>query len=212
MIYGAINQAVFQQIPPEAKTILDIGCGSGALGQKIKENQNCQIVGVTYSHEEANLASKVLDSVIVADINALDTSSLGQFDCIICSHILEHLYQPNIFLKKLHNNLSEEGKIVVALPNVLHFKQRWQFIKGHFKYTDGGLMDKTHFRLFDWDTAYELLIDSGYNVSYRYADGYLPLPVIRKFLGLMEKKMNNFATANFPSLFGVQFILVAQKL
>lgn len=112
--------------------------------------------------------------------------------------------------KKLHNNLSEGGKIVVALPNVLHFKQRWQFIKGNFKYTDGGLMDKTHFRFFDWDTAYELLIDSGYKVSYRYADGYLPLPVVRKFLGSMEKKLNNFATTNFPSLFAVQFILVAQ--
>ena len=104
MIYGAVNQAIFQQIPPEAKNILDIGCGSGALGQKIKENQDCQIVGVTYSQEESNLATQVLDSVIVADINDLDTSSLGEFDCIVCSHILEHLYYPDIFLKKLHNN------------------------------------------------------------------------------------------------------------
>jgi SAM-dependent methyltransferase len=211
MIYGAINEAVFQQIPPDAKKILDIGCGSGALGQKIKENQDCQVVGVTYSQEEANLASQVLDSVIVVDINELDTSSLRQFDCIICSHILEHLYDPCLFAKKLHNNLSVDGRIVVALPNVLHFKQRWQFIKGHFKYTDGGLMDKTHFRFFDWDTAYELLVDSGYKVSYRYADGYFPLPIIRKFVRPWEKSLNDFATTKLPSLFGVQFILVAGK-
>ena len=211
MIYTSINQPVFQQIPQQSKRILDIGCGSGNLGQAIKQKLNCEVVGITYSKDESDLASQYIDTVIVADINELDTSTIGEFDCIICSHILEHLYSPEKLLIKLHDNLTKEGKLIVALPNILFFKQRWEFIKGNFKYTDGGLMDKTHFRFFDWDTAYELLIDSGYKVSYRCADGYLPLPVIRKFLGSMEKKLNNFATTNFPSLFAVQFILVAQK-
>ena len=114
MIYTAINQLVFQQIPQQAKRILDIGCGSGNLSQAIKQKLNCEVVGITYSEDEANLASQFLNNVIIVDINELDTSTLGEFDCIICSHILEHLYNPEKLLIKLHNNLSKEGKLIVA--------------------------------------------------------------------------------------------------
>jgi 2-polyprenyl-3-methyl-5-hydroxy-6-metoxy-1,4-benzoquinol methylase len=211
MIYTSINQPVFQQIPHHAKRILDIGCGSGVLGETIKQNLTCEVVGITYSEDEANLASQGLDRVIVADINQIDPSVLGEFDCITCSHILEHLYNPEKLLIELHNNLSKEGKLIVALPNVLFFKQRWKFIKGNFKYTDGGLMDKTHFRFFDWDTAYQLLADTDWIVIERIADAYLPLPFIRKFLYPLEPILNRFAAQNFPNLFGTQFILVANK-
>jgi hypothetical protein len=72
--------------------------------------------------------------------------------------------------------------IIVALPNVLHWKQRLEFLKGHFKYTEGGLMDRTHFRFFDWQTAQDLLTQSGYQITQAEADGSFPLPVLRKLL------------------------------
>ena len=213
MIYNAINQPVFQQIPQKASRILDIGCGSGSLGKAIKQNLNseCEVVGITYSKDEADLASQSLDTVIVADINALDLSTLGKFDCIICSHILEHLYNPEKLLIELHSNLTKEGRLIVALPNTLFFKQRWEFIKGNFKYTDGGLMDKTHFRFFDWETAYQLLIQTNWIVTQRFADAYFPLPLIRKFVLPVATLLDRFVARNFPSLFGTQFILVAKK-
>ncbi|MFM6496325.1 MAG: methyltransferase [Dolichospermum sp.] len=40
MIYTSTNQPVFQQIPQHSKKILDIGCGSGILGQTIKQKIN----------------------------------------------------------------------------------------------------------------------------------------------------------------------------
>jgi 2-polyprenyl-3-methyl-5-hydroxy-6-metoxy-1,4-benzoquinol methylase len=211
MIYSAINQPVFKQIPQQAQRILDIGCGSGALGKTIKQRQNCEVVGITYSKAEADLASHFLDNVIVADINELDTSKLGEFDCIICSHILEHLYNPEKLLVELHNNLTKEGIIIVALPNVLLFRQRWEFIKGNFKYTDGGVMDKTHFRFFDWETAYQLLIEAHWIVIERVADAYFPLPLIRRFIRPLEPILNEIVAQKFPGLFSTQFIFVAKK-
>ncbi|MFM6506570.1 MAG: class I SAM-dependent methyltransferase [Dolichospermum sp.] len=210
MIYTSINQPVFQQIPQHTKKILDIGCGSGILGQTIKEKINCEVFGITYSEDEASLASQCLDKVIVTDINQLDPSILGKFDCIICSHILEHLYNPEKLLTALHNNLSKEGKLIVALPNVLFFKQRWEFMKGNFKYTDGGLMDKTHFRFYDWETAYQLLIQTNWIVTQRIADVHFPLPLIRRFVRPLEPKLNQFVSHKFPGLFATQFILVAK--
>jgi SAM-dependent methyltransferase len=206
-IYQSLNTNVLIKVPKNAESILDIGCGAGTIGKKIKEDINCQIVGVTYSEAEAQIASQNLDRVIICDLNEFQTDDLGKFDCIICSHILEHLYQPQNLLKRLHINLKPNAIMIVALPNTLHWKQRLEFIRGKFRYTDGGLMDRTHFRFYDWQTAHELLQESGYEILNSEADGSFPLPGVRKFLpALLSCGIDHKAVQNFPGLFGFQFI------
>jgi SAM-dependent methyltransferase len=209
-MYEAINDSVMLRIPSNAKRILDIGCGSGNLGREIKSSIiNCEVVGVTYSESEANAASAFLDRVLIRDLNYFDTQELGQFDCIICSHILEHLYQPENLLIKLRSNLAPNGVLIIALPNTLHWKQRLEFLKGNFKYTDGGLMDRTHFRFFDWNTSVELVNSSGFKILFSEADGYLPMPGIRRFIKSLASILDRLASKFAPGLFGVQFIIVA---
>ncbi len=212
ILYEAINTAIIKHLPNNhnPEHVLDVGCGTGQLGKYIKQQFNCQVTGVTYSDEEAVEASVHLDKVIVFNLNNLSLVELEKFDCVICSHILEHLYCPQNLLAHLHDVLLPSGKLIVALPNVLHWKQRLEFLKGNFKYTDGGLMDKTHFRFFDWDTAFDLVQNSGFQVIYREADGYFPLPLIRKIIGSSVLKIDRIATQIMPGLLGVQFIIVAK--
>lgn len=211
VIYDAVNQGVLRHIPQTAQRILDIGCGSGILGRELKQRDNCQVVGITYSEVEAALAAKHLDKVLVCDLNDFRGMGLDAetFDCVVCSHVLEHLYYPQDLLKKLRTVLKPDFTLVVALPNTLNWKQRLEFLKGNFKYTDGGLMDRTHFRFFDWETALELLESSGYTVTDRITDGYFPLPAIRQFAKPMALQIDKLATGLLPGLFGVQFILLA---
>lgn len=206
MIYESINQPVLLKIPQGTKRLLDIGCGSGALGKIVGQEIGCEVVGVTFSEAEAALASKNLDQVVVQDLNYFDPSSLGMFDCVICSHILEHLYQPQHLLDQVHKILLSEATVIVALPNVLFWKQRLQFLRGSFKYTEGGLMDQTHFRFFDWETAHQLIQESGYQVLEAQADGSFPLPLIRKILPSLGAWVDSAAVIQFPGLFGFQFV------
>ena len=148
---------------------------------------------------------------MTSDLNNFNPINLGQFDCIICSHILEHLYQPQQLLDRLHANLTPDGQLIVALPNTLQWRQRWEFVKGNFKYTDGGVMDRTHFRFFDWETALALVTDAGYTILSRSADGYFPLPVMRKMMPPVATQLDKLATQVLPGLFGCQFIIVAQS-
>ncbi|MBD2093919.1 class I SAM-dependent methyltransferase [Trichocoleus sp. FACHB-591] len=195
------------QVPKNTKRLLDIGCGTGSLGKKVKQEIDCEIVGVTYSEQEARFAGRFLDQVLVHDLNDFNVQALGEFDCVVCSHILEHLYQPQLLLAQLHRSLAPNGILIVALPNVLYWKQRWKFFNGKFRYTDGGLMDKTHFRFFDWETAQELIEQSGYQVTEAKADGNFPLPFIRKFLAhSVSSLFDRTAVRIFPGLFGFQFI------
>ena len=207
MIYGAINQDVLAHVPRTASRLLDIGCGTGALGRKIKEEIACQVVGITCSESEAALAAKYLDTVLVRDLNSFDPSEAGQFDCVVCSHVLEHLYHPDQFLKRLRWTLSPDGVVIVALPNALHWRQRLEYLRGHFKYTDGGLIDETHYRFFDWQTARALLVDCGYTVLQSKACGTFPLS--RYFLQ-PGRQLDRVALKVSPGLFGFQFIFVCQ--
>jgi SAM-dependent methyltransferase len=208
MIYEAINQPLLLQVPKTAKRILDIGCGTGTLGKMIKEEIDCEVIGITYSETEANIAVTNLDKVVVRDLNNFFSDDLGKFDCVICSHILEHIYYPNELLQKLRTSLNTDGILLVALPNVLFWKQRWQFLTGHFKYQDAGLMDRTHFRFYDWETSHQLLEKEGYKILKSESEGAFPLPGIRKIFPKLGWSIDRTATKYFPGLFGLQFIFV----
>ncbi len=211
IVYNTGNPSVFKEIPNNAKKVLDIGCGSGTFGQAIKGKIAGEVVGITYSEAEFKSASEYLDKVILMDLNNPDFSNLEleTFDCIVCSHVLEHLYWPQNFLAMLSKASSPDCKLIVALPNILNFRQRLEFIKGNFKYADWGVMDRTHFRFFDWDSACDLLQDSGYRITEYWADGYFPLPGIRKFVTPIAFHLDSIATRMMPGLFGMQFVLIA---
>jgi len=202
--YDGVNQTVLGAIPRDAGEVLDVGCGTGALGAALKLRQPARVTGVTFSEREAARATLVLDAVHVADLNGFDVTTLGTFDCMVCSHVLEHLHAPDRFLRAARPAV--RGTLVVALPNPLVFRQRLEFLRGRFRYTDGWLMDRTHVRFFDWHTARELVADSGYRIEEARADGYLPLS---RLLPPLRKSLDRAAVTRWPGLFGWQFVIVA---
>src|SRR5437868_1086730 len=133
--YGALNQPVLSAVPQIARRVLDVGCGTGSLGRAVKARQQTEVVGVTYSEAEAEKARPNLDQVVVADLNEFDPLPLGRFDCVICSHVFEHLLWPDVLLRSLRPCLGSAGRLVVALPNVLAWRQRLRFLLGRFRYT-----------------------------------------------------------------------------
>lgn len=205
MIYQSINRPVLDRIPLGTRTLLDIGCGGGVFGAAVKAAMPCTVVGVTYSEAEAIQARERIDRVEVADLNGYEPARLGEFDCIVCSHVLEHLHDPCQALMRLRVCLRPGGTLIVALPNVLFWKQRLHFLRGRFEYTDGGLMDRTHVRFFDWGSARQLVLDAGFVVRERCADGGVPLSS-RLGPGL-SNVIDRMGLARFPGVFGVQFVL-----
>lgn len=204
--YSALNHPVLSAIPTSARRILDVGCGTGELGRAIKSRQPAEVVGVTYSAAEAERAIASLDRVIEMDLNRFETPDLPPFDCVVCSHVLEHLAWPEDVLRKLRPILKPGGRLVVALPNIVVWKQRLRLLFGTFRYTDGGLMDRTHFRFFDWESARMLVSESGFRIVEAFADGGFPLS--RFVPG--GRFLNRAALGVSPGLFGWQFVIVGE--
>ena len=209
LVYQSVNKAVFDAVPFSATRILDVGCGGGDFGGRLKMKNECHVTGITFSHHEAALAAQRLDAVITMDLNQPDLESLGKFDCIVCSHVLEHLCCPEHLLRALlESSVHKDTTLIVALPNVLFYKQRLQFLCGRFRYTVGGIMDQTHYRFYDWTSAAQLIENAGFQLIKRQSDGIFPFS---RLLGPLRMKMDQLALRLFPGLFGAQFIFVARR-
>lgn len=157
---------VLALIPLSARRVLDIGCGSGRLGESIRQRQDCEVWGIERDPGAVKRATKRLDRVLNVDIEADETEIPKDFfDCVICADVLEHLRHPERLLKRLRNWLTQDGCIVLSLPNVQHHSVLTGLLDGNFTYEPAGLLDEDHLRLFTRRELEKLLFRTGFEVS-----------------------------------------------
>jgi SAM-dependent methyltransferase len=215
---NAGNLALVQLIPHTAITVLDIGCGAGDNAKLLRSNNpKLSITGITLSRREAELARLVMQEVFVADLEIGDYTFLRDrtFDLILCSHVLEHLKNPGATLKRLADYVDHNGHVLIALPNIAEWRNRIHLAAGGFDYTDGGIMDASHLRFFNWKTAEQLVRSSlpDFEILEKRADGRVPLWKLRGFMP--EKVVSTIDRAGLgliPNLLAWQVVILAKKL
>ena len=103
----------------QPSAVLDVGCGTGAyLTQPLAERfGSINFLGIDSDRVSIEFArnSCVLPNLTYSD--QLETPAEGKFDLIICSEVIEHVEDPTKFLSSLTKNLSEDGKMVLTVPN-----------------------------------------------------------------------------------------------
>jgi 2-polyprenyl-3-methyl-5-hydroxy-6-metoxy-1,4-benzoquinol methylase len=216
---NAGNSGILQFLEESDHSILDIGCGAGDLGKLIRQQFRLSTVtGVTCSPVERQHALENLNRCFCLDIEQDSLSSFKDqiFDVIIFSHVLEHLVDPVASIKRLLPFLKKGGKILIALPNIANWRQRWQFTLGKFEYTESGVMDKTHLHFYTFYTAPEYLIDpiAQLEMKSHSVSGSVPLAFFRNYLlsqGLREK-IDKLGCQWNPNLFGGEILISAIHL
>ncbi len=159
------NADLLERIPLSARLVLDIGCGTGALGFQFKQrNPRARVFGVEGDARAASVAAGRLDGVITGDIEALafPDSFTGAVDCLIYGDVLEHLRDPWALLRRHAALLSPTGVLLVSLPNVEHWSFAARLLQGGWHYEESGLFDRTHLRWFSRDSAGRALAEAGY--------------------------------------------------
>jgi len=157
------NPDLLDRLPLEARTLLDVGCGSGALSRDYKRrNPAAKVFGIEIDATVARLAAQRMDEVAVGDVEA-NPLPFGEtrFDCIIYGDILEHLRDPWAVLNAQLPYLTENGTVLVCVPNADHWSFAARLLKGTFAYEDQGLFDRTHLRWFSFATMREALSRAG---------------------------------------------------
>ncbi len=151
---------VVQLIPKFSRRVLDIGCGSGATLNLLKNQNLCErTVGIEMFESAAALAERCVDEVHVLDVEKQPMpSNLGRFELIMLLDVLEHLVDPWAFLAKVvDDHLTEDGRVLISLPNARHFTFVLPMLMGKLDYVERGIRDKTHLRFFTRRSALSLL-------------------------------------------------------
>ncbi|WP_287805162.1 methyltransferase domain-containing protein [Diaphorobacter sp.] len=132
-------------------TVLDLGCGSGALGQYLRESRQCTSDGLTWSEAEAIRARPFYRRVVVTDLEVCDllaTFTSAQYDYIVCADVLEHLRTPERVLTACRDLLKPGGRLLISVPNAGYVGLVAELLQGEFRYREEGLLDRTHLRFF----------------------------------------------------------------
>jgi len=141
---------------PQAITVLDVGCGHGfflaemsCLGYRVK--------GIEISRERRTVAEKVTTAAIL-NVDLLEsTPELEAFDVITMFHLLEHLSDPVKFCKILRRYLTEQGSLVIEVPNLDDlmleacppYRSFW--------------WQRAHISYFNRNTLHRVLVEAGYS-------------------------------------------------
>jgi 2-polyprenyl-3-methyl-5-hydroxy-6-metoxy-1,4-benzoquinol methylase len=213
------NRFVVDQVPRDAKRILDVGCGCGDNAALIKGlNPGVCIEGITFNPTEAMRAGHVLDRVHTFDIEQGSPADLrDDFDCLLFSHVLEHLREPAAAILRFLPYLIPGGTLVIAVPNVLEWRTRLRFLRGDFGYADYGTLDRTHLKFFTFNSVIGELLGSELRahvtVVKKLGDGAVPLWPIRrfKFLQGIAAAIDRLGVAIWPNLFAQQVVVIARK-
>ncbi len=197
----------------EPRFILDVGCGVGAFGAELLKYNQREVWGVELNENRALKAKEKLTRVFCGDINEVMNELPDRyFDCIIFNDILEHLVYPEAVLYKINNKLSENGIVVVSIPNLRHFKILFMILwEMEFKYVDKGIMDKTHLRFFTEKSAIRLFEETGYTICHSeliHKSGSIFAKVVIFFIKLISL---NFIFQKFRDIEYFHIVIVAKK-
>lgn len=164
-----IRPEILKLIPPDAKTILDVGCGSGNLGAALKQRQDCKVIGIEIHPKAAQDASKKLDRVHRENAQGFPIEKLPKdLNCIIFADILEHLSNPWLTLKNYASALSDNGKIVASIPLIDHPSIIYNLQRGIFPYKKAGITDITHLRFFTQTTIFQMFAQAGLKIIHAH--------------------------------------------
>jgi 2-polyprenyl-3-methyl-5-hydroxy-6-metoxy-1,4-benzoquinol methylase len=212
------NSNVLHFLNEGDRKILDIGCGAGDTGSLIRSvYPNVRITGITCSSIERERAMERLDYCICMDIERESLSTLPEkeFDVLLFSHVLEHLVDPIATIEKLLPLLKTGGKVIIFLPNIANWRNRWKLALGKFEYTESGVMDKTHLHFYTFHTAPQYLIEpiAQLKLETHAVNGSIPLAFFRHRIlsqGLC-KRFDEFGCHWLPNLFGNEIVMLSIK-
>jgi len=121
--YDNYREDILPFIPKDANTFLDVGCGTGKLIGKLKqEGKICY--GVEQSKEAAIIAmnnvdkDKIINKTIEEGVIELPDNF---FDVILVLDVLEHTVDPQTVLTQLKVKLSNNGIIISSIPNIRYY-------------------------------------------------------------------------------------------
>jgi 2-polyprenyl-3-methyl-5-hydroxy-6-metoxy-1,4-benzoquinol methylase len=109
--------SLIERVKPSKGRLLDIGSGKGHLLRSAAE-RGWKAEGYEVDAATAETTGKKLGLTVHAGSFPSLPLESGTYDAVTVHHVLEHLKDPDPYLRKIHSLLKPDGVLFIALPNI----------------------------------------------------------------------------------------------
>jgi 2-polyprenyl-3-methyl-5-hydroxy-6-metoxy-1,4-benzoquinol methylase len=200
---SAIRVGKLVSLVGQGKTVLDLGCLDGAIGEHLLQNQNI-VYGVDASE---NAVPKAVQKGIKAKVGNLEEGldfPDGFFDVVLAGELIEHIFDIDSLVNEVHRVLKNNGYFVLSTPNLAALGRRLMLLANRNPHIEVSSRNAAgHVRYFVRHTLFELLCSHGFKISHFTSD----------VINLSASgKLRFVKLASLIPTFGASLIVKAQKL
>jgi SAM-dependent methyltransferase len=150
------TEEVLSMIPPEARTVLSVGCGSGETECWLAE-RGLRVVAVPLDPVVCGRAAARGVEMVLGDFHVAKEKLHNQrFDCLLFLGVLHLARDPVEVLSLFRDNMSMKSLMIIQAPNMLCVPEIWRRIRNASRYRGLGNygLTGTHFssigKVRDW--------------------------------------------------------------
>lgn len=197
----------------EPARIVDLGCGNAVVARLCRE-RGIEVTGVDLVEPPEGS----VDRFEKADLGEPLPFDALDADMVLLLDVIEELSSPEQLLLDLRNRSrvlrpgQQAPLVVVATPNVAFISNRIALLFGRFNYTDRGILDIQHRRLFNRVSLRRTLGDCGYVIEKVLPVGVPWEAVIGGRLGRLLQRTTNLLARIWPSAFAFQYLVTCRPL
>ncbi len=175
LIYSFVRQVMFFYKAKKLKRflfkkskILDVGCGTGEFLYYMKK-KGCRVFGI----EPNKAAREISFSRNIKVYPSINQIKETKFQAITLWHVLEHLPNPILAIKRYYKMLDKDGILIIAVPNLeshdanyyKEFWAAWDVPRHLWHFTPRGLLKLAEKEGFIKELIFPLWFDALY-ISY----------------------------------------------
>lgn len=171
----------------DGSVVLDVGAGNGILPMLLAaKKKQVTIDGVEPSVAAAKIAKPYYRNFYQGYLQDFYSQiKENNYDYIVLADVIEHVINPEEFLRDLISHIRPKTKILLSTPNVAFATIRLALLEGNFNYVNSGILEKTHLRFFTKDSLEEMIKNLGIGI---HKVKYLQRRVDRTEVPLRKKK------------------------
>jgi len=162
---SVIRQYLIHMLPAGDFPILEMGESDGQFIRTCKEIFPGRLALAIGKHSDKNLS---VNFNALVDTNQFDSDFFRVYNgvgCWVLNQFFEKISDPTIFLSKLRQVITLDTSVLAVIPNAQHWSLQLRLMCGDLSYSDQGLLNINHRRLYSRNSILDIFYQAGYKID-----------------------------------------------